>query len=111
MPARKQQRVRESRSASDRIRCATALPPICWKRGGARRPSRSVPPRRPPAHLSNPLPNPPLPEVPNQRAGEVAVCTPARAFAGVLFPLGIQRAPLSGAADLAEQEASLQPAV
>src|SRR5216683_1930728 len=77
----------------------------------ARRTSRSVLELRPSGHLLQLVPQPALPQVPDQRSRPVARQAPAGTAACGLLSPGLQRAPCAGAADVAEQAAALRSAV
>src|SRR5713226_8963548 len=79
--------------------------------GRARWTSRSVLQLRPSGHLIQLMPQPALPQVPDQRSRTVARQAPAGTAACGLLSPGLQRAARAGAADVAEQAAAVRAAV
>src|SRR6266851_2022936 len=77
----------------------------------ARRASRSVLQLRLSSHLLQLMPQPALPQVPDQRSRPVASQAAAGTAACGLLSPGLQRAARAGAADVAEQAAAVRAAV
>ena len=93
-------------AAGEGARCYRPLP-----HRRARRASRSVLQLRLSSHLLQLVPQPALPQVPDQRSRPVpSQAAAGTAACGLLSP-GLQRAARAGAADVAEPAAALRPAI